>query len=128
VLLTKKDARQNPSEEEQQPAEAKSGRKERSADDDAATQREWRQRFRYARDRVAEHEARVAQDQQQYDGLKDVDASVTTGPGYTKVDRPAERAKQLLQQDQAVLKRAKAELEQLERDASKQAIPRAWRE
>jgi hypothetical protein len=77
---------------------------------------------------VAEHETRVAQDQQQYETLKDVDTSVTSGPGYTKVDRPAERAKQLLQQDQAALKRAKTDLEQLERDASKQAIPRAWRE
>jgi hypothetical protein len=125
VLLTKKDARQ--SEEEPQAA-AKPGKKERSADDQAAAEREWRQRFRYARDRVAEHEARVAQDQQQYDGLKDVDASITTGPGYAKVDRPAERARQLLQQDQAALKHARADLEQLERDASKQAIPRAWRE
>jgi hypothetical protein len=125
VLLTKKDGQKS---EEEQPPAAKQGKKERTADEEAAHERDWRQRFRYARDRVAEQEVRVAQDQQQYESLKDVDASVTTGPGYARVDRPAERAKSLLQQDEAALKRARAELEQLERDASKQAIPRAWRE
>ncbi|HEX4620458.1 MAG TPA: DUF4124 domain-containing protein [Myxococcaceae bacterium] len=125
VLLTKKDGQKG---DEESSSAAKQGKKERSAEEEAAHERDWRQRFRYARDRVSEQEARVAQDQQQYEALKDVDASITTGPGYVKVDRPAERARALLQQDEAALKRAKTELEQLDREASKQAIPRAWRE
>lgn len=85
----------------------------------------WRARFKRAHDRISELETRVAQDQQKADAAKDVTTSYTNG---RQVDAPEARTRAQLKQDQAALQRAKGDLEELERRASKQSIPREWRE
>ncbi|MBX7100060.1 MAG: DUF4124 domain-containing protein [Myxococcaceae bacterium] len=101
----------------------------------------WRKDFRAARESVALLEARVAQDRAalEVNGLpitaqnqcrrtvRTVGGVVTAwGPCVPRPDALT-RAKLKLEQDEKALQVARQALEDLERRASEQAVPRAWR-
>jgi hypothetical protein len=103
--------------------------KDNRAVDDKEREQAWRDRFRDARSKVGELETLVTQDKARVQQVGDISASVTTAPnGMTRQARPSDDANQQLKKDQSALKRAQEDLDDLERSASQQAIPRAWRE
>lgn len=106
-----------------------------------ADEARWRREFRAAREQVARLEAQVAQDRAalEVNGLpitaqsqcrrtvRTVGGVVTAwGPCVPRPDALT-RAKLKLTQDEKALQGARQALDDLERRASEQAVPRAWR-
>jgi hypothetical protein len=105
----------------------------RERQDPAAEERRWREAFRAAHERVRQLEASVAEAArgvEEINGLPvrgQVQCTNLGGGCLGFADPRWERARQKLAEDRAALVRAREALDELERRASAQAIPREWR-
>jgi hypothetical protein len=104
--------------EEQRAAEERQLRqREETAQEEARAEVAWRQSFRQAHERIAELEDRRR-------GLKERQEWASTHAQWIELDQ----AQQEEREAEGSLRRAEEELDELERQASRQAVPREWRQ
>lgn len=98
------------------------------ASEEASRERWWRATFQTARERVAQLERALAADRAAADNPRAAGMPVARQlDGTVLPSRAYEALRQRLPAEEAELREARAALEALEREASREAVPREWR-